>query len=257
MHPPNHPSFPQPADRSARLWRYMDLHKFEWLLQHRRLYMAATEDLGDPREGSTPSPFYDQWQQRIDNAKTDEERRVAEHNQRFFQWAAKAMRRMYFISCWQMGTYENNIMWGAYTTTPSALAIQTTYERLATVLPPSTYLGVVRYLDYATETFTEWNMFEWIMHKEAVFEGEREVRAIACPPPTEESGLSAFNASFFEWADGGTKFYAPEVNLAELVEEIVLHPDADQVVVERVSGLALQAGLKPPVKSRKARPIVF
>ena len=35
-----HPCFPQPADGSVRVWRYLDLTKFIWLLENQKLYMS-------------------------------------------------------------------------------------------------------------------------------------------------------------------------------------------------------------------------
>ena len=47
-----HPSFPQPSNLNISLWRYMDIEKFKWLIQEKRLYMPTTEKLGDCLEGS-------------------------------------------------------------------------------------------------------------------------------------------------------------------------------------------------------------
>jgi hypothetical protein len=48
----SHPSFLQPADRRVKVWRYMDLAKFIWLLKEKRLFMARLDRLSDPYEGS-------------------------------------------------------------------------------------------------------------------------------------------------------------------------------------------------------------
>ncbi len=50
-----HPCFPQPGDATAKVWRYMDLPKFIWLLKHSQLYMSRLDRLGDPYEGSLTS----------------------------------------------------------------------------------------------------------------------------------------------------------------------------------------------------------
>jgi hypothetical protein len=46
-----HESFPQPPDTRIRVWRYMDLAKFLWCLQHEALFFARLDRLGDPFEG--------------------------------------------------------------------------------------------------------------------------------------------------------------------------------------------------------------
>ena len=50
----DHPCFPQPTDSSVRVWRYLDLAKFIWLLENQKLYLASVDSLNDPYEGSTP-----------------------------------------------------------------------------------------------------------------------------------------------------------------------------------------------------------
>ena len=52
-----HPSFPAPTDPNISLWRYMDLSKFVWMLQHRALYYCRLDGLGDPYEGHYTRPM--------------------------------------------------------------------------------------------------------------------------------------------------------------------------------------------------------
>src|SRR5262245_880889 len=47
-----HPAFPQPESPDIAVWRYMDLSKFIWLLQHQELYFSRLDHLQDPFEGS-------------------------------------------------------------------------------------------------------------------------------------------------------------------------------------------------------------
>ena len=66
--PPNkleHPCFPQPEDDSVRIWRYLDLAKFIWLLEKQQLYLSRLDSLNDPFEGSTPQFLVERWDQQL------------------------------------------------------------------------------------------------------------------------------------------------------------------------------------------------
>jgi hypothetical protein len=46
-----HPTFKKPADLKIKVWRYMSLPRFIWMLQRRALYFARSDLMGDPFEG--------------------------------------------------------------------------------------------------------------------------------------------------------------------------------------------------------------
>ena len=48
-----HPVFDTPPD-GARIWRYLDLAKFIWLLKEGALYFPRADKRGDSFEGSIP-----------------------------------------------------------------------------------------------------------------------------------------------------------------------------------------------------------
>lgn len=127
--PDIHPSFPQPDDHSQVIWRYMDSDKFEWLLEHGRLFMPTADNLGDPREGSTPPGEIEWWKQEYKNAVTEEQRATVAHNRKFFASFAQKFRPRYYISCWHMNAHENYSMWRCYTKTKRAVAISFRYAQ--------------------------------------------------------------------------------------------------------------------------------
>lgn len=256
----SHPSFPQPTNPDATLWRYLDVSKFEWLVEARRLYMPTADRLGDHLEGTTPQAEIDWWDAKIAAAPTDEDREVMVHNRRFLASMSALMRQRYFVSCWHMNDYESSVMWGSYTSSRDAVAIRTTFSALRAALPAFVYLGVVRYIDYDTTRFAEGmpNMFDWIMHKEAIYRGESEVRAVVYPPATDEFGLAAFNASTFHHDGAPEKLlYAPEINPADLIHAVVVHPEATQAFTAKIAALCATNQLPPPSRSRGARTAVF
>ncbi len=255
----SHPSFPQPANPDATLWRYLDAGKFEWLLTERRLYMPTADRLGDPLEGTTPQAEIDRWDAMLAAAETDEQRGITLHNRRFLADMAASWRRAYFVSCWQMNDYESNVMWRAYTSSPEAVAIRTTFSALRAALPAFVFLGVVRYIDFDATGFQGVpNMFEWIMHKEAIYRDEAEVRAVAFPPVIAELGRREFDESLFEQVDQpGARVYAPEIDPAGLIQAVVVHPKATSEFMEKVAALCAAHQLQPPSRSRGARGAQF
>lgn len=57
QHKLNHPSFFHPVDTSTKVWRYMDLPKFVWLLQHQELFFPNLTMLSDPHEGASTKRY--------------------------------------------------------------------------------------------------------------------------------------------------------------------------------------------------------
>ncbi|MFN8224152.1 MAG: hypothetical protein U0R50_13000 [Gaiellales bacterium] len=55
MYDATHPVFNAPPDDTV-VWRYIDLAKLISLLDHRALYFARADTLGDPHEGALPAP---------------------------------------------------------------------------------------------------------------------------------------------------------------------------------------------------------
>lgn len=254
----DHPSFPQPDDHSQVIWRYMDSDKFEWLLEHGRLFMPTADNLGDPREGSTPPGEIEWWEQEYKNAVTEEQRATVAHNRNFFAYFAQNFRPRYYVSCWHMNTHENYSMWRCYTETKRAVAIRTTYSCLRKTLPVAALIGVIRYIDYSRDRLPFGNMFEYIMHKDITFKYEAEVRAVVTLPPNDELGLQKFLEDHFALAaKPNFRVYAPKVDARTLIDGVVLHPKASNAYAAKVRKLCAAHGLPAPTRSRETAEPVY
>ena len=84
-HRPPREGFPQPEDASVRVWRYLDLPRFIWLLSSGALAFARVDSLEDPFEGSIPPAVYDEWKS---------------HNPDLIATARRGLRKQAFVSCW-------------------------------------------------------------------------------------------------------------------------------------------------------------
>ena len=108
--PPNkleHPCFPQPEDGSVCIWRYLDLAKFIWLLENKKLYLPRLDFLDDPHEGSIPHFMADLRDQQYRGWGGEEmvTSMAAAHER---------IRKTMYVSCWNIGTSESNTMWRLY-----------------------------------------------------------------------------------------------------------------------------------------------
>lgn len=115
-----------------------------------------------------------------------------------------------------MNEFESAAMWKLYAKTDEAIAVQSTYQRLTTVLPDDSYIGQVTYLDYETEWVSEGNSFYPFVHKRKSFEHEREVRAVIQELPFEGENLDRAK-------DGPPGKLVP-VDLGMLIERVFVAP---------------------------------
>lgn len=256
--PHSHPAFPKPEDLSVNLWRYIEVAKLEWLVNCGRLFMPSADRLGDPFEGTTPSGELEWWRREAANADNDDHRRIIKHNREFLSRMAQSFRSHYYVSCWHMNQHENHAMWDCYTRQPESVAIRTTYGALRGCLPDYVEMGMVRYIDYATERLPTMNMFEYIMHKDSYYSFEREVRAVAFPPVVDELGGAHFRENHFESeSKAGFLVYAPTVDLVQVIQGIILHPEASPAFETTMTDLCSKKGLPRPQASRRTRRPIF
>lgn len=243
-----HPAFPQPEDLEVELWRYMDMYKFEWLLENGRLFLPVTEKLGpDILEGTQPTGDKKWWEEQVENETDKNKKQLIQRNSEIIVGFSKNFRNNYFVSCWHMSSSENETMWEYYTNSSESLAIRCNYNNLKNVLPSHIYLGMVRYINYKTDKLPSFNLFEYIMHKDINYEFENEVRAVAAPLTEAHWKSEEFNGHIFEMKkDSSFRVYAPVLNIKELIQKITLNPKASPDFINKVNGLCSNYGLPLP-----------
>ena len=162
--------FPQPPDKSIRVWRYMDLAKFIWLLDKRKLYLPRLGSLDDSHEGSVTQKLALAYERFI---KMFVPERGEKDLQSLSQYG-RDLRKASYVSCWRMSNIDSHAMWRIYCGADQGVAIQTTYEKLASsIMDSEMHIGFVRYMDYDENWFSkgifipslEKSSFYRIMHK--------------------------------------------------------------------------------------------
>jgi hypothetical protein len=132
----------------------------------------------------------------------------------------KDMREEIYVSCWHMNEHESVAMWKQYSQSSDSVCIQTTYSKLASLLPSWVHMGLVDYIDYELGVITESNLFVPFLRKRKSFEHEHEVRAIVWALLGETAGGKEARASV---SGEGAKI---EIDLNSLIECVYVSPIA-------------------------------
>ena len=247
LEPSKHPSFKEPENPEARIWRYLNLAKFLSLLEAEALYFCRIDLLGDPFEGSRPHGENVFWE---DILKKDETKKdLVKHNKRVINDTRRMSRQRMYANCWHLNEHEPAAMWHVYSHGTASIALRSTFKRLRDCLPDSIQIGLVKYIDYKTETVPFGNMFNYFLHKRKSFEHERELRALIWT-----MGMTGWT---LDWD------VPPEqpgieipVELSKLVEQVVIAPEAPDWFSDLVPKIVdrYELGLQVQRSSLSAKP---
>jgi len=215
-----------PADGETRIWRYMDLWKFESLVNSQALYLCRGGKLQDRFEGTWPHQqraSEDSWLESIGRADLIQKERVSR----------ELRRKRFFVSCWCMNEHDLDLMWKAYTSDSQSVAIQSTVDRLVAVADEAIGqwpidVSTVAYIDYAAGVhINNVDGFDAFVHKDVHFKLDSEIRIIHWPNIQEPV------------PDG---ILLP-VKLSTLIEKITFHPGSRLQLRDDLRALLEKAGL--------------
>jgi hypothetical protein len=236
----DHPTFEKPADPAIKIWRYIGLTKFLWMLQRGALYFSRSDLMGDPFEGHyskitalSEDSFVAAQMTNPIFAEMGEP--VHRRNFRKIIANVKTEKLGLFVNCWHMNESESWAMWKLYASQDEAICIQSTFSTLRQLLPDNAFLGTVKYIDYDREYINITDAFQYIVHKRKSFEHERELRAVIWKHLSEGIGRVG---------DGG--MIVP-IDLNHLVSNIFISPSATSMFDEVVRGLVSSYKLDAPV----------
>jgi hypothetical protein len=239
-----HESFRLPTNKDIKIWRYMNIARYLWMLHNRALFFARATLLGDPFEGSSTKLMVTSREHIRTNRATDPAlaswKDMPEHFFANIGVAFKNMVNKYLVSCWHMNEHESAAMWKLYSSYDEAVCIQSTYRRLRLAAPVCVLIGEISYINYDTEAFSIDNAFNFIMHKRVSFSHERELRAIFW-----EMDGSPVAQSYK--AKIGPNGMALAMDLTALIERVYVSPTAPQWFAEVVEAITKKYSFTFPV----------
>lgn len=235
--------FLQPTDSNVKVWRYLDLAKFIWMLRFRKLYFPRVDLLSDPHEGAL-SPKNRETLKKFYSDSGYYSRRQLES----FSARRRRQRSEVYASCWRMGNSESEAMWRLYCGFRDGVAIQTTYAKLRdSITYPEVYIGLVKYVDYNANRIPYNTFLRPFMHKREAFSHEHEVRAITIHTKKGSAGKnqSPLGVSI-------------KLNIARAVDQVWVSPFAPEwfheVVVAVVKELQPDLGSKISWSNMRSEP---
>lgn len=221
----------------------MDFTKYVAMLEAKALFFVRSDQLGDAFEGSISKANL------VLRPEVYKEHPIPDETWRELSSFNERVRFWTFVHCWHMNYHESAAMWRLYSMTNHAIAITSTYDALCEQLPDNSYVGVVRYVDYAADFIPENNSFWPFVHKRRSFQHEHELRAVI-----QDLG---------NWGTSGLAPSPPEtvravpVDLDTLLTKIVVAPTAPGWFFELVGAVTKRYGLVKSVEQSRLdeRPI--
>ncbi len=229
-----------PAEDS-RIWRYMDLWKFEEMIKELALYFVRSDRFADSWDSVLPL----QWDEAI--------RRPAlpRPDGTFYtkaEWYAEREIPANPIHCWNCEASENQRMWHEYTNGPDSLVVSSTVARFKKCfesIANDVTIGLVEYGDHSQVgppqfSFSNWGDNDlvippnpwcfprWLKRSEFAF--ERELRASAYVGHHERPFDPGINLAI--GADG----------IHTLIESVYVHPKATGGFRDYVESILTQSG---------------
>ncbi|MGH7975674.1 MAG: hypothetical protein ACREDS_08610 [Limisphaerales bacterium] len=201
----------------SKIWHYMDLWKFENLINEKCLYFRRSDKLEDDMEGKYAeanrkyqTAMYERFLHAYPIQDSHEHRETGN----------EAFRHAVFINCWHLNRTESIAMWERFTKTENSVVICTTlrklFESISEPIPNSNkkeLKAVASKVTYASQTIPrpEWSNYGPYFYKDTKFMDEREFRLIIHPPENHSIGEE----------DVAQKL---PIDPVALIEQIVIHP---------------------------------
>ena len=184
-------------DKDQRIWRYLTLPSFLYLLVEKKLHFSRLWEFEDGWEGRTSHAQANDLCAEMDDAQRLE--------------LLPTLLRMYTnfaagcaISCWHASNTESVAMWQLYTTGSDGVAISSTVGKLESCLDYKgirdihLHIGTVQYIDHEANVSTERppervTALQSLFQKSREYAHEREVRAVLILPQNKPSSPKETN----------------------------------------------------------------
>lgn len=223
-----------PIENETVLWQYMNLEKFENIIQNQCLFFRRVSKFDDKSEGTLPVKESD-YNKRKGNRQGFDSRHESEKSNTI-------------ANCWHNNSVESSYMWGKYG--KQGVVIKSSLERIYMAFENTDERiqhSEVRYINYKNDTWfnpktyphIEYNTFTPLIHKEiAEFEEEREFRLMIC---VDIEGLDNDEYLKKQKSENGKMI---SVDLNCLIEKIVIYPNTEKKEKELIVKSISDAGFR-------------
>lgn len=243
-----------PIENNSVLWRYMDIEKFQSLIETKCLFFCRDDKFLDPFEGSLPKK---EVEYRIEgsriraiqfNKEFDLER--AKKNSNLISDLQRKLRMAMVVNCWHINNNESDAMWSKYLGDKIGIAIQSNPKRIENALKNTAeqiYASKIRYIDYDKEVFyhkidypvRSANILRPFIHKRIEFQHENEFRLFH----EIQEVVSSRGESYWEKQEiENGKFINVDVSL--LIEKVIFPPKLDKKDKNNIIDLSEKFGFK-------------
>jgi hypothetical protein len=231
-----------PANPDNVLLRYIDLEKFQDMLETSSLFFCRADKFSDPFEGSLTKNDYD-W------------RKKQSWELNWYGNQHLNLKKFTLINCWHINEYESDAMWRLYLKTNEGVAIQTTVGKLCSALNKSESkfrVSKVRYINYEREIWydkndypqTAYNFYIPLVHKRIEFCHENEFRILHDIEYQDQIPDYWDNEPF----SIGKKI---KIDLSKMIDKIILPPTSDAEVRLKVESILNKFGYQIEICNSK------
>ena len=226
-----------PENSNRNVFRYMDIDKFKYLLNEKKLYLCRIDKLQDKFEGT-----YSRQQIKEDNEWLREKGYDEVINSEKSDCIKR--RQQTYVTCWCLYETDLDLMWKAYIPNKDGVAIKTTVNKLIEICdnPNNNWpdISVVGYYDQANGEFLNYLGLEPFIKKDLHFRLDNEIRIVYQPNIKLPS----------------PEFLCLDINPSALIEEVILKPRSKIQFIEEIKKLLKQFDVKVPISySRDDRPV--
>ena len=230
------PEFEEPPDDTI-IWRYVDFIKFISYLEKSALFFVRSDQLFDKYEGKFTEADVQLWEEKL---QPETKLSQIELYDRF--------RKIVNISSWHINDSESAAMWEICLKSNEGIALKSTFKRLKDSFmlheEDEIHIGMVKYIDYGTDSIPKGNFFNPFLCKRKAFGYESELRAIIMKfAPREETGDKHI-------VYVNPKWFGIHVNtdLGVLIDKIVVSPNVPDWVIDLVISIVRKYGLNKKVE---------
>lgn len=227
----------EPA-RDQRIWRYVKLSWFLYLLMEKKLYFSRLWELEDSWEGRVSYAQVNDLC--VDMDDTQHREFLPTLLQLYTNFAAGCA-----ISCWHASETESVAMWQLYATGTDGIAISTTVEKLEASLEidgrrdSNFHIGTVQYIDHEANVVTERSpervtALQSLFQKSREYAHEREVRFVSILPQGKSSTPK--------------NSVIPLRNL-DFIDEIIVSPTFPSWALASVQSILTAVGVTVPLEA--------